>query len=880
MWSHRLYVLDCENEPDSRGRYRLHCIDNDFFEFHTLTDVTYRKSPGDSIDITQLDLSALPFSKDIPTKNCEANLPLVIRKLIIDHESYYINCFCNGIFASFPNISDEIKDASLNNSDCIYDYRDLSTILQKDVVTALTECYLEQFNIPNYDAGLNIFWNPDGSSDFEFAEKLNGMDRLEQAAEYYQKSRDKGYPKAETFLSTDFLKVRKDGILSEDDYRHCRIIHILNESDPDVCYKLACHHEENLRHNKSYKGATATRIVELYKVAQSKGNLKASYRLGNIHQYGLGRMSSNLSKATKAYRKCGDHPDALFRLASCYESSYDYITRRGVDGVTAEEICTIYRRSADLGNDYARNRITLLGPSDPMAFTESRLLAHAGDQYAMYILAQCYESGSAGSVSYERAIQLYREIIDSAPEDRSLFQSTISFIDDVPALYPHDLMYRIGELYELSNLRDYRLALEWFTRSADAGNRKAKELIDISDIDSIPEEERLRRLLLHSEDGDNDVILNIARCYEFGIGTKKDPQKSKEYRDILAAKDDPDSQYWVATYLENRARTKADFDDAHAWYVRAMNNGSEKAKNRLDTSDIKDVPENKLFAKCRLFSHSDDPDIQYALGRCYELGLGVSVSYSLARSHYQRASDLGSTDAEEKLDKSRIKECTGYERYRRLMMFSDDRDPIVHHEIGTMYLEGTVVERSPSLAFGWFESAAGMGHLESATKCADMMYTKLVKQDKERMLAYYRMSADKGDVRSNRIIGKMLTEPGSKEKGHPEAVRRLRSAAHRNDPESQYLLGRMFEKGLGMPQFYAEAFRWYSLAADQGHFESRYRMMLFLFAGRGTRKNESKANAILDDLRRNESNRLLRFVDSCVRGKDPLSIEFKAEHLS
>ena len=57
-------------------------------------------------------------------------------------------------------------------------------------------------------------------------------------------------------------------------------------------------------------------------------------------------------------------------------------------------------------------------------------------------------------------------------------------------------------------------------------------------------------------------------------------------------------------------------------------------------------------------------------------------------------------------------------------------------------------------------------------------------------------------------------------------------------------------------------------------------MMLFLFAGRGTRKNESKANAILDDLRRNESNRLLRFVDSCVRGKDPLSIEFKAEHLS
>jgi hypothetical protein len=56
--------------------------------------------------------------------------------------------------------------------------------------------------------------------------------------------------------------------------------------------------------------------------------------------------------------------------------------------------------------------------------------------------------------------------------------------------------------------------------------------------------------------------------------------------------------------------------------------------------------------------------------------------------------------------------------------------------------------------------------------------------------------------------------------------------------------------------------------------------MLFLFAGRGTKRNESKANAILDELRTKESNRLLRFVDSCIRGKDPLSIEFKAKHLS
>lgn len=879
MWPSNLYVLDCENEPGSKGRFVLHCIDDLRFRFHALHDIPYRRSPGDRIDVDTSNPPQLQYVPDPTSDDSRTNLPFVMRKLIIDQEMYLIQNFRKFNFGVFPYELPRVKEAFDEYPEDIHDFRDLSTVLQRDAVSYITRSFLESHSVPMVDIDTETFWNPDGSSDFEFAEKLNGFGRIEAATKFYSRSLNRGYLPAKEFLSTDFLKGMRDGLLDEDSFRRCIVINNLSDDDPDIAYHLACHHEENLRHNRSYKGATATKVVELYRKAQSAGNVKASYRLGNIYQHGLGRMSPNLSKATKAYRKCGDHPDVLFKLASCYESTYDYSVCKGVDGISAREICEIYRRSAEAGNRYARNRITLSGPSNPMSFTESRLLAHAGDDYAAYLLAQSYESGYAGSVSYEDAILWYREIID-ASSDGPLFSDTISYVDDVPVLYAHDLMYRIGELYELSNLRDYHLALEWFTRSAEAGNDKAKQLIDISDVDSIPEDQVLRRLLLHSEEGDHDILTRVAGCYEFGIGTKKDLNKAKEYREILARDDDPDSLYWIASHIESKAHSKSELDDAFDWYTRAANRGHVKAKERLDIGNIKDVPEKELFAKCRLFMHTDDPDIQYALGRCYELGLGVSTSFSLAKSHYQRARQLGSSDAEDKLDRTKLNGCTGYERYRRLMLFSDEEDPEIHAEIGDMYLDGKVVERSESLAYGWFESAAGMGHVESAVKCADMMHSGQVKMDRKRMLAYYRMSADGGDVRSNRILGKVLTEPGSNEKGHPEAVRRLRDAAHRKDPESQYLLGRMFEKGLGMPQFFAEAFRWYSLASEQGHFESKYRTMLFLSAGRGTRKDVPKAKSILQELKASDPNRLLRTMDACVRGNDPLTISFKAEHLS
>ena len=143
MWPQHLYVMDCENEPDIRGRYRLHCIDDVSFRFHTLSNVEYRRSPGDRLDIDPLDCEP---STDI-TEASRNNLPYVIYRILNDLEMYVIQRFKRSDFLAVPNVHQSIRDVMVQFYDEVHDYRDLSTILQEDVLDILTRGILRPMGI-------------------------------------------------------------------------------------------------------------------------------------------------------------------------------------------------------------------------------------------------------------------------------------------------------------------------------------------------------------------------------------------------------------------------------------------------------------------------------------------------------------------------------------------------------------------------------------------------------------------------------------------------------------------------------------------------------------------------------------------------------------
>jgi TPR repeat protein len=74
------------------------------------------------------------------------------------------------------------------------------------------------------------------------------------------------------------------------------------------------------------------------------------------------------------------------------------------------------------------------------------------------------------------------------------------------------------------------------------------------------------------------------------------------------------------------------------------------------------------------------------------------------------------------------------------------------------------------------------------------------------------------------------------------ARRRLRPLAERGDARSQLILGLMYADGRGVPQDYTEAARWYRLAADHGYAQAQYNLGLAYAKGEGVAQDNVAAH--------------------------------------
>jgi len=65
--------------------------------------------------------------------------------------------------------------------------------------------------------------------------------------------------------------------------------------------------------------------------------------------------------------------------------------------------------------------------------------------------------------------------------------------------------------------------------------------------------------------------------------------------------------------------------------------------------------------------------------------------------------------------------------------------------------------------------------------------------------------------------------------------------AERGDTKSQYILGRMYNTGTVVPKNYAEAVRWFSRAAEYGHFEAQIALGYMYSKGEGVDESDPEA---------------------------------------
>eukprot|EP00614_Pseudopedinella_elastica_P019357 CAMPEP_0172652140 /NCGR_PEP_ID=MMETSP1068-20121228/243165_1 /TAXON_ID=35684 /ORGANISM="Pseudopedinella elastica, Strain CCMP716" /LENGTH=179 /DNA_ID=CAMNT_0013466545 /DNA_START=341 /DNA_END=879 /DNA_ORIENTATION=- len=94
---------------------------------------------------------------------------------------------------------------------------------------------------------------------------------------------------------------------------------------------------------------------------------------------------------------------------------------------------------------------------------------------------------------------------------------------------------------------------------------------------------------------------------------------------------------------------------------------------------------------------------------------------------------------------------------------------------------------------------------------------------------------------TRRLLGAMYHEGQGVAQCYKKALAWFRKSADQGNVQAQCQLGIMYDHGQGVAQCYKEALAWYRKAADQGHARAQFNMGVMYHNGQGVPENYKKA---------------------------------------
>lgn len=223
---------------------------------------------------------------------------------------------------------------------------------------------------------------------------------------------------------------------------------------------------------------------------------------------------------------------------------------------------------------------------------------HAESQYR---LGQCYEQGEGVSVDCAEAASLYRKAGDQGHADAQ---------------------YRLGRCYERARgvAANYAEAANWYRKAAEQGHF--------------------------------DAQLRLAECYRWGQGVAENRAEADKWSQILRkrAREHCEMTKVMELYLPELGiddrQEEADLEQKEADLDADIQKAEESYK-AIVVTHCQSVAEHcdGTARSYRNAAERGDPNSQYALGVCYEMGQGVAKSRAKAAKWYRMAAEQDHVDA-------------------------------------------------------------------------------------------------------------------------------------------------------------------------------------------------------------------------------------------
>lgn len=409
--------------------------------------------------------------------------------------------------------------------------------------------------------------------------------------------------------------------------------------------------------------------IEQWMREAEASDAEAQYQLGICYANGYG-VTIDQKKAVDCFFNAvaQNHPQALYQLGNCYYYGY---------GVYCN-----YKRAVEYFEQAAK----------------------LGVVKAQYLLGNCYYYGNGANANREQAKYWYAKAAEQGDADALYGLSMCRFDEEECFVWCEksaelgcaEAQYQLGMYYEYGDVvrASFNKALQWYTQAAEQGHEEAKECKE-----RMEEEREQAALWIHeSEQGDPEVLHNLARYYEDGTGMEHNYELAKEYYtraykseiredatdhflderfyqarmarldkliqverwEEMAEQGDTNAMILLSKYYEYDALYEEDLKPKRAiyWLRKAADSGNALAQvllgshYELGNVVFKDCDE--AFRLYTLAAEQGDAMGLYEVGHCYERGIGVEKDMKEAIRWYAKSAFAGNIEGKNAL--SRIKD--------------------------------------------------------------------------------------------------------------------------------------------------------------------------------------------------------------------------------
>jgi len=387
--------------------------------------------------------------------------------------------------------------------------------------------------------------------------------------------------------------------------------------------------------------------------------------------------------------------------------------------------------------------------------------------------------------------------------------------------------YRLGLGYqnaEFGGEPDYPKALEFFETGAARNHLYSLELagnyyrVGVGGESEEANQKAIEYLGRARDMNSNYARVELAFCYEAGIGVEKDYQKAFDLFKEAADNNYPFANSKMAVYYEDGLIGEPDLEEA--------------------------------FNQLSIAAEAGIPDAIYNKGRFYKYAVGIPENPSEAMRLFEQAAEAGSAAGLVEMALAYEQEYGGNEFDAEKAMDYMTRAAEMNYvyaqyKVGTYYYYGMTETNIPK-AIEWFERAYSQGYPYAATMLGDIYLYNVQGTEEpeyEKAIDYYRYAESHNVVSEG--LGVCYDYGIGVEENETEAFKYYTIAANDGYTAAKYRLGIAYKYGRGTAENKEEAFRWLSDAAENGNFNSQYETAMMLLNGEGTGQDEERGVEML-----------------------------------